>query len=40
MVEFVFYVEGTTTELGRASVTVQEGSTCGGYGRRSGDPFF
>jgi hypothetical protein len=25
-VEFVFYVEGTTTEIGRASVTVQEGS--------------
>ena len=24
-VEFVFYVEGTTTEIGRASVTVQEG---------------
>jgi hypothetical protein len=31
-------VEGTTTELGRASVTVQEWSTCGGYGRRSGEP--
>ena len=26
-VEFVFYLEGTTTEIGRASVTVQEGST-------------
>jgi hypothetical protein len=26
-VEFVFYVEGTTTEIGRASVTVQEGSS-------------
>ncbi len=25
-VEFVFYVEGTTTEIGRASVTVQQGS--------------
>ena len=25
-VEFVFYVEGTITEIGRASVTVQEGS--------------
>jgi hypothetical protein len=25
-VEFVFYVEGTTTEIGRASVTVQEGT--------------
>jgi len=26
-VEFVFYVEGTTTEIGRASMTVQEGSS-------------
>ena len=26
-VEFVFYVEGTTTEIGRASVTVREGSS-------------
>ena len=26
IVEFVFYVEGTTTEIGRASVTVQEES--------------
>ena len=26
-VEFVFYLEGTTTEIGRASVTVQEGSS-------------
>jgi hypothetical protein len=26
-VEFVFYVEGTMTEIGRASVTVQEGSS-------------
>ena len=26
-VEFVFYVEGTTTEIGRASVTLQEGSS-------------
>jgi Viral BACON domain len=25
-VEFVFYLQGTTTEIGRASVTVQEGS--------------
>jgi len=25
-VEFVFYLEGTTTEIGRANVTVQEGS--------------
>jgi len=25
-VEFVFYLEGTTTEIGRASVTVREGS--------------
>ena len=25
-VQFVFYVEGSTTEIGRASVTVQEGS--------------
>jgi len=25
-VEFVFYLEGTTTEVGRASITVQEGS--------------
>jgi len=25
-VEFIFYLEGTTTEIGRASVTVQEGS--------------
>jgi hypothetical protein len=26
-VEFVFYLQGTTTEIGRASVTVQEGSS-------------
>ena len=26
-VEFVFYLEGTTTEIGRANVTVQEGTT-------------
>jgi len=26
-VEFIFYLRGTTTEVGRASVTVQEGST-------------
>jgi hypothetical protein len=26
-VEFIFYLQGTTTEVGRASVTVQEGST-------------
>jgi hypothetical protein len=25
-VEFVFYLEGTTTEIGRANVTVQEGT--------------
>jgi hypothetical protein len=25
-VEFVFSLEGTTTEIGRANVTVQEGS--------------
>jgi hypothetical protein len=27
LVEFVFYVEGTTTEIGRASVTVHEGTS-------------
>jgi hypothetical protein len=26
-VEFIFYLEGTTTEIGRASVTVQEGTS-------------
>jgi hypothetical protein len=26
-VEFIFYLQGTTTEVGRASITVQEGST-------------
>ena len=26
-VEFVFYLQGTTTEIGRASVTVEEGSS-------------
>ena len=25
-VQFVFYLKGTTTEIGRASITVQEGS--------------
>lgn len=29
-VEFVFYLEGTTTEIGRANVTVQEGTSSSG----------
>lgn len=29
-VEFVFYLEGTTTEIGRANVTVMEGTTTSG----------